>query len=164
MLSMSHAITVRPARADELDVVIDLAQRLVDFDRGFDPTLSATWTSTDEAREFYTDRIAGDGVALLAFDGSRALGVLTASLEAEDYSHRTVGTVAELEILYVDPDARGRGAGKALVLAFTAWARAAGATRLRVNASHENVGAIAFYRGLGFVDYDVVLECDPPPV
>ena len=54
--------------------------------------------------------------------------------------------------LYVVSEARGAGAGRALMAALVAAARAAGAHCLVAAISGENEGAIAFHRRIGFVE------------
>jgi GrpB-like predicted nucleotidyltransferase (UPF0157 family)/ribosomal protein S18 acetylase RimI-like enzyme len=50
----------------------------------------------------------------------------------------------------VRPDARGRGAGRALVAELLRGARAAGCARAGLNVYRDNPGAVALYRALGF--------------
>jgi GNAT superfamily N-acetyltransferase len=59
---------------------------------------------------------------------------------------------AELKRLWVEPEARGLGAGLALVEAVIAAARVAGATALYLDTVQESMAsAMALYRGLGFL-------------
>ncbi len=60
------------------------------------------------------------------------------------------GTFAELTGLVVDSGARGGGAGRALVAAAEAWARAGGQHVLRVRSNVVRRQARAFYERLGY--------------
>jgi RimJ/RimL family protein N-acetyltransferase len=51
----------------------------------------------------------------------------------------------------VAPTCRGRGIGRALLVAVETWARQAGVHRLHLTVAAENAAAIALYRKLGFV-------------
>lgn len=59
--------------------------------------------------------------------------------------------VARLYSIVVDPNARGRGIGGALLVDADAVARKHGATRLRLEVRADNAGAIALYVAKGYV-------------
>jgi ribosomal protein S18 acetylase RimI-like enzyme len=54
--------------------------------------------------------------------------------------------------MWVAPDARGTGAGKALVHAVVAWAADRGAERLTTSVTEGNAAAAALYAAAGFCD------------
>lgn len=56
----------------------------------------------------------------------------------------------ELVSMWVDPAARGLGLGRRLVEAVAQWARAGGATRLRLWVTQGNAPAIVLYERCGF--------------
>lgn len=55
-----------------------------------------------------------------------------------------------LEDLYVEDAGRGRGVGRALVLAAVERARSRGAARIELDTNEDNAPAIALYEALGF--------------
>jgi ribosomal protein S18 acetylase RimI-like enzyme len=59
-------------------------------------------------------------------------------------------TTAEVKRMYVDPDWRGRGVGRALIEALIAGARARAYPTLRLGTLHDMTAAQALYRSLGF--------------
>lgn len=65
---------------------------------------------------------------------------------------------AELMSFYVSPDYRNQGVGQRLSQNFLAWARQQGAVRAVVSAYASNIGAINFYKKLGFKPYMTTLE------
>lgn len=66
----------------------------------------------------------------------------------------------EIKRLYVRPEARGTGAGRALVEAAVAEARQAGAGALRLDTSRTMTAAIGLYRDMGFAFRDPYPESD----
>jgi ribosomal protein S18 acetylase RimI-like enzyme len=69
-----------------------------------------------------------------------------------------------LNDLFVAPQARGRGTGKALLSAVVDYGKAAGAVRLTLSTAHDNVAAQSLYEGAGwsrettFVQYNLPLD------
>lgn len=158
---MQSEPSIRRAAAGDFDAIVRLDGELFESDRRYDPTLDPRWTHSEAGRAFFRERIEGtDGVCFVAEAGGELLGYLCgAMIEAEDY--RTVRRLAELECMYVRPEARGRRIGERLARAFLDWAREEAAERVRVVACAANAGAVRFYRRLGFGDYDLTLEMDP---
>lgn len=69
----------------------------------------------------------------------------------------TVGLDCYLEELYVVPDRRGRGLGRALMDEAIALARRSGASRMHLGTGEDDTVARALYESLGFSNRD-----DPP--
>ena len=65
---------------------------------------------------------------------------------------------AEIADLLVEPSARRRGCGRALVAAATGWARKQGVERIEVRVVAGNVAGQAFWRALGYADFVNVLH------
>lgn len=66
---------------------------------------------------------------------------------------------ADVQSVFVLPEHRGRGTGRALVAAACAHAVSLGAGRVTVHSSEE---AVTLYRGLGFADSPRLLQFLPP--
>lgn len=85
------------------------------------------------------------GCLLLAKEGSLAVGIVGLKPLAAG--------IAEIKRLYVAPEARGNGLGRALAERAIAEARAKGYGRLRLDTHRPSMAAaIALYRGLGFAE------------
>jgi ribosomal protein S18 acetylase RimI-like enzyme len=89
------------------------------------------------------DRLRGLPHVVVAEDAGALLGVAGASLSA--WNRR-----AHLDGLYVAPEARRRGVGRALVDAVVAYARAAEARCLWLETQNTNYPAVRFYERVGF--------------
>ncbi|WP_051321300.1 GNAT family N-acetyltransferase [Chrysiogenes arsenatis] len=151
-------ITTRRATLDDFAALKAFDEALIAYDANFDETLNAKWPESEEATEYFRDRASGaEGVAFMAEVDGKTVGFLTAVMR-EAHSYRTISQVAELESMFVDPAWRGRAIGEQLVEHFLAWARSSGATRVCVEASYDNSGAVKFYQKMGFIPYNILLE------
>ncbi|HEX5895095.1 MAG TPA: GNAT family N-acetyltransferase [Thermoleophilaceae bacterium] len=119
--------------------------RLLDaFNREFDEYTPGVETLTENARRMLergemTILLAGDGpdgIAELRFRSSVWTGELDAYLEE----------------LYVAPERRGEGLGRALLEAAMQAARDAGATHIDLGTSEDDVAAIGLYESAGFTN------------
>ena len=154
----SGEIRVRRARAEDLAAMLDLDRQLVRHDRRFDPTIDPRWTESAAGREFFEARLSGrEGAAWVAERGGEIVAYLAGAARAAE-EFRAVGRMAELECMVVRAELRGGGVGARLVETILAWCREQEVRRVSVTACAANAGAIAFYRRLGFRDYDLVLE------
>ena len=91
------------------------------------------------------------------FVAVRAEGGLCGFAEASVRSFAegcTTRPVAYLEGWYVDPDARRRGAGRALVEAVERWARERGLRELASDATLDNAVSHRAHEATGFVEVD----------
>ena len=87
---------------------------------------------------------------LIAEDGEgRAVGFAELSIRAYAEGCET-DRVAFLEGWYVEPEYRGRGAGRALVEAADAWAAAQGCTEFGSDALIDNTASAAAHAAVGF--------------
>jgi aminoglycoside 6'-N-acetyltransferase I len=120
-----------------------------------------TWDSpedhAEEADEMY---LAGDPdrVAFLAFDDDGgAIGFAEGGLRRDYVEGCETSPVAYLEGVYVRPEARKRGAARALADAVGDWGRAKGCTEYGSDALLANVDSHAFHAAIGFVETERVV-------
>jgi ribosomal protein S18 acetylase RimI-like enzyme len=136
-----HETPIRLARAADASVYGKLLHA---FNTEFDePTPSA---------EVIAERAApliegGEVTVLLAADGRDGFAQLR--FRPSPY---TGALDAYLEELYVVPDRRGRGQGRALLEAAMAHARERGAAHIDLNTSESDVAARALYESAGFTN------------
>ncbi len=88
----------------------------------------------------------GRGTFLVARDGGRAVGC--GALRALD------ATSAEVKRMYVEPDQRGNGVGRAVLRRLEAAARDMGVQHLVLETGVHQGAAIALYRSAGFAPID----------
>ncbi len=88
----------------------------------------------------------GRGTFLVARDGERAVGC--GAIRLLD------AATAEVKRMFVEPDQRGRGVGKAVLTSLEAAAKNMGVQRLVLETGVHQQAAIALYRRAGFTQVD----------
>ena len=144
------AVEIRDVRPDEYEAagrVVALAYR--EF---VPPDDDGDWETYLEHIADVAGRIDRTPV-LVAVEEGRVLGSATIEIDHTlgDDDETLPPDAASLRMLGVDPTARGRGIGKALVEAAIDRARRAGRTVMLLRTTPPMVVAQAMYRGLGFV-------------
>lgn len=138
-------IEIRSARTDEHDAVAALTER------GF--AAGPYGPSQDEARLRLLRDAAGRAAAgdlLVAVDDGELLGTLSLLRHGTAYAQCAREDEVELRLLTVDPAARGRGVGAALVRESLVRSLAWGAAALVLDTGPQNLAAQRLYHRLGF--------------
>jgi GNAT superfamily N-acetyltransferase len=143
---------VRVERLDEDDWASFRELRLgslLESPEAFGSTYGEESSRTERAwRDWAAGRWRGGTAAVFAgrADDGKALGTATgAEYEAE-------AGVAHVYAMWVVPDARGAGVGRALLDAVADWARGRGCDRLVLAVTESNHTARRFYESCGFLD------------
>lgn len=123
---------------------------------------ASLWPDGDEAEHeaeiarFFSGSAAEPAAVLLAVDrAGRRVGFAELSIRPCAEGCRT-DRVAYLEGWYVEPEARRRGVGRALVQAAEAWGRAQGCREFASDTQPDNEVSAAAHRALGFEDAGLV--------
>ncbi|MBL0888617.1 GNAT family N-acetyltransferase [Myceligenerans sp. I2] len=101
-------------------------------------------------REFLTARFASDDTLLLVAEVTPGGAVVGLAQAYQSWSSVSLGPVWVLNDLFVDPSARGSGAGRALVREICDRAKEAGAIRVSLATAWDNVAAQGLYESEGF--------------
>lgn len=159
-------MTIRQARlpADE-PAILSFINGLQDYEAAFEPNRRR---DPDFAAEHWRDaqeRCAEKhGVMLIAEDfvpevGAKPVGWAFAYEEHGELfiaePQRRHGFLAEI---FVMPEARGKGLGRALIGACEDWSRARGHQLLTIGVLARNARAIRAYEGAGYAPYTVMLR------
>jgi len=132
---------IRPARPGDETAIHELVRELAEFERLAQTVVS---TPADFAAAFFGD--PPSAFALLAESDGRPAGM---AIFFSTFSTFTGRPGLWLEDLYVRPEFRGQGIGRALINAVIARARSMGCPRLEWSVLDWNENAIGFYRNLG---------------
>jgi GNAT superfamily N-acetyltransferase len=142
-------MTIRPAQEDDVAVILRLIQGLAEYERLTDQAVA---TEADLRATLFGPRPYAEVV--LAEDDDAGPGasrpdILGFALFFHNYSTFRGKPGIYLEDLFVIPEARGRGVGKALLLHVREIAVVRGCGRMEWAVLSWNEPAIGFYRKLG---------------
>jgi GNAT superfamily N-acetyltransferase len=140
---MASAFRIRSATAGDVAVILDLVRGLAEYER-LSHLVSAT---EDGVREALFGEYPGAEV-VLAFEGETAVGF---AVYFHNFSTFLGRKGLWLEDLFVKPQHRRRGYGKALLLHVARIAHERGCGRFEWAALDWNTPAWEFYRALGAV-------------
>ncbi|WP_250288715.1 GNAT family N-acetyltransferase [Streptomyces atroolivaceus] len=142
-------VSIRPARPAEFEELGELTAQAYLGDGLLD--LGADDPYLEQLRA--VGRRAAEAEVLVALDADgRLLGGVTYVAPGSPWADIAGENEAEFRMLAVSPEARGRGAGEALVRACVDRARAAGGlSGLVLSTQRSMLGAHRLYRRLGFV-------------
>jgi len=133
-LAVNLSITAEPFESQD-------AQRLV---RALDAGLAEIYPPQQRfGPNLKAEHLAGGrGIFLVARDDGRPVGC--GAIRMND------GTTAEVKRMYVEPDQRGRGVGRAVLANLEETARQLGARRLVLETGIHSPDALGLYRRAGF--------------
>jgi phosphinothricin acetyltransferase len=137
-------VRITPLTARHADDVIRIYQLGIDGRLATFETEAPTWA------EFDASRLSGHRFVALDDDGV-VLGWIAVTPVS---SRRAYAGVVEHSV-YVDPRARGRGVGRALLETIIASTEAAGIWTIQSGVFPENVASLALHRRLGFREVGV---------
>jgi GNAT superfamily N-acetyltransferase len=143
---MSNMITIRPAAANEMPLVLEFVRELAVYER---LEHEVTATAADLAAALLGPRRCAE-VVFACLDGT-PVGY---ALFFTSFSSFIGKPGLFLEDLFVRPTARGRGIGKQLLAHLARTALERGYTRLEWAVLDWNEPSIGFYRSLGAVAQD----------
>lgn len=144
---------IQPATMDALDRLVDLWEALAESQREHGSRVVPA-ANRESVRESIARHVVDGGVLLARADdgvvGFVMFGPATETMERD----RERGVVSNV---YVEPDARGRGVGSALLDAAEARLVAAGADEVTLEVMADNEAARRLYRRRGYEPHRVQL-------
>jgi GNAT superfamily N-acetyltransferase len=135
-------VRIRPARKDDLAVVLELIRELADYERLAD---EAVGTPAQLHDHLFGDRPVAEA-AIAEDDGGEPVGFV---LWYTTFSTFQCLPGAWVEDLFVRPEHRGHGTGRALLAHVAAVAVERGYGRVELAVLDWNEPSIGFYRALG---------------
>jgi GNAT superfamily N-acetyltransferase len=140
-MKMSADFEIRPARVDDVPVILELIRDLATYECAPD---EVTATEEQLVDVLFGERPAAE--VLLAFEGKSPVGFAVFFYNFSTWLGRPG---LYLEDLFVKPEKRGKGYGRALLVDLAKIARDRGCGRMEWAVLNWNDPAIQFYRKLG---------------
>lgn len=145
--------TIRPSTDQDLATIAAIYSHHVLTGTG---TFETTAPTEAEMAARRADVLAKGLPYLVAEDGGQVVGFAY----CQWFKPRPAYRFSAEDSIYVDPDAHGRGLGRALLAELTAQAQAAGIRRLlAVIGDSANTASIGVHRSLGFTPAGVFKSC-----
>ena len=142
---MNPQMIIRTAQKEDAALVLLFIKKIAEYEKMSDQVVATVET----LEEFVFDRNAAQ-VFLAEYEGE-PVGF---ALFFENFSTFIGRTGLYLEDLFVDPDKRGLGIGKALFQAVAAEAERRGCQRMEWTCLDWNTPSINFYRRMGAISMD----------
>ncbi len=138
---MPSDFNIRPARVEDVPIILELIRDLATYERAPDEVVAT--------KEQLVDVLFGErpvAEVLLAFEAETAVGFAVYFYNFSTWLGRAG---LYLEDLFVKPEKRGKGYGRALLVELAKFARDRGCGRMEWAVLDWNEPAIKFYRALG---------------
>jgi len=132
---------IRPARVKDVPIILQLIRDLATYERAPDEVIA---TAEQLVEVLFGERPVAE--VLLAFEGETPVGFAVYFYNFSTWLGRPG---LYLEDLFVKPDERGKGYGRALLVELAKIARDRGCGRMEWAVLDWNEPAIKFYRALG---------------
>jgi GNAT superfamily N-acetyltransferase len=132
---------IRPAQVEDVPVILQLIRDLATYERAPDEVVA---TEESLVEVLFGEKPAAE--VLLAFEGDSAVGFAVYFYNFSTWLGRPG---LYLEDLFVRPEKRGKGYGRALLVELAKIARDRGCGRMEWAVLDWNEPAIKFYRSLG---------------
>jgi GNAT superfamily N-acetyltransferase len=140
-MNVQSDFEIRPARVEDVPVILELIRELATYERAPD---EVTATEEQLVDVLFGKRPAAE--VLLAFEGKSPVGFAVFFYNFSTWLGRPG---LYLEDLFVKPEKRGKGYGRALLIELAKIARDRGCGRMEWAVLDWNELAIKFYRALG---------------
>ena len=139
-------ITIRKARIEDLQRLLDFEQGIVEAERPFDPTLIETHFHYYNIEEMLH---RDDCAIVVAETDGKLIGSGSARVQ-EGKPYNSFEQYAFLGFMYIAPECRGAGINSKIIDALVDWATSKGLAEVRLQVYSENMNALRAYEKVGF--------------
>ncbi len=152
---------IRKANLNDLDELMVLYKGQGDYHLGLDADYyiesSEEGLAGDRKMLEETIRSGSEGLLVAVTDTGGLIGFVTFTEKTESYPDTKITKFGEVEELYVSPEARGLGAGKALLAAAESYFKNLGYDYMRLKSSVYNTSSHEFYKSQGYETRQVLM-------
>lgn len=151
---------IRPGRREDATAAARLWMRSAEEHAAYDPVYDVSPGAEGTMRRFLAEMASGSNSFLfVAVSGDEIVGFISGELREGSPTFRSK-TWASVDDVFVEPDHRSLGVGRALLGSVISWAGQKGANGVSLQVAAANGRARKFYEELGFREISVyeVLE------
>ncbi|MAJ36558.1 MAG: GNAT family N-acetyltransferase [Flavobacteriaceae bacterium] len=145
----SDSILIRDAVIDDLSQLLEFEQKLIAYERDFDPNLKAGKIHYYDIKKYILDPeikvVVAEHEQLVIGSG---YGLIKSSV-----SYKNPETFVYLGFMYVEDDFRGRGVNHAIIQSIFDWGKEKGHDEFQLDVYSENESALLAYEKSGFKPY-----------
>ncbi len=145
----SDSILIRDAVIDDLSQLLEFEQKLIAYERDFDPNLKAGKIHYYDIKKYILDPeikvVVAEHEQLVIGSG---YGLIKSSV-----SYKNPETFVYLGFMYVEEDFRGRGVNQAIIQSIFDWGKEKGHDEFQLDVYTENESALLAYAKSGFKPY-----------
>jgi GNAT superfamily N-acetyltransferase len=139
-------IRIRPATEEDVPLILSFIRELAGYER-----LSHEVSATEDLLQFHLFRERREAEVVIGHYADEPVGF---ALFFHNFSTFLGRPGIYLEDLYVNPESRGKGIGRAMLVYLAGLAKQRGCGRLEWSVLDWNEPAIRLYRGIGAVPMD----------
>jgi len=145
----SDSILIRDAVIDDLSQLLEFEQKLIAYERDFDPNLKTGKIHYYDIKKYILDPeikvVVAEHQQLIIGSG---YGLIKSSV-----SYKNPETFVYLGFMYVEEDFRGRGVNQAIIQSIFDWGKEKGHNEFQLDVYSENESALCAYVKSGFKPY-----------
>lgn len=138
--------TVRKARIEDLDTLLNFEQGIIKVERPYDPTMAKDPITYYDLKELILSDKAE--VVVATYNSELIASGYVQIRNAKPYLDHKL--YAYLGFMYTHPDFRGKGINKKVVDTLIKWSKSKNIQEVRLTVYEENIGAIKAYEKVGF--------------
>ena len=147
--------TIRPGRRDDAAAAARLWMRSAEEHTAHDPIYTTAPNAERTMRRFLADMsVSSHSFLFVATSGDRTVGFVSGELREGSLAFLPK-TWASVDDVFVEPEYRNRGIGRALLQSARGWAEARNADGVSLQVAAANERARKFYKDMGFREVSV---------
>ncbi|MEP0131350.1 MAG: GNAT family N-acetyltransferase [Eudoraea sp.] len=139
-------ITVRKAKIEDLETLLNFEQGIIKVERPYDPTMAKDPITYYDLKELILSDKAE--VVVATYNSELIASGYVQIRNAKPYLNHEL--YAYLGFMYTHPDFRGKGINKKVVDTLVKWSKSKNIQEVRLTVYEENIGAIKAYEKVGF--------------
>ncbi|RYF88589.1 MAG: GNAT family N-acetyltransferase [Chitinophagaceae bacterium] len=150
------SLTTRPARLEDINILLQFEQGVIEAERPFDPTLKNEQINYYDLHNLINSQeselVIAEWDGVIVGSGYVQIRPADPFLQHTHYGH--------IGFIYVEPSRRGQGVVGEVIAALTAWANNKNIPEVRLEVYSDNARAIKAYEKIGFKQHMIIMRLD----